>query len=344
MSRHVAKCRICNHPDRAAIEFDFLNWRNPLDLVKGYHLRGLSTIYRHAHATGLFAKRRLNLRFAMERIVERVNEVPVTASSVIRAARVITRINDSGQWVDPPSRLIVTHEHSQDAERLEERKDGSRRRKAARLSLATSHSPLTTVFDDALLDEPSESAEYAAELPKINGKPAPPEIILTLDPALQELRNERRRAIEADRHSAADQRESSCSGGFTPPVSPGPGEAEGTAPTAPEKQTFGVSSTSLPQAASLNSASSALTDLSSRDSQAARSEQTVAAPSSTLPEASPDQPATAKQSPRAAGPQLGSSASADPPFPFIPRVPLKWKVRRRFLIENDMHSRGESND
>ncbi|MHB8411054.1 MAG: hypothetical protein ACYDDI_03810, partial [Candidatus Acidiferrales bacterium] len=112
LARHAAKCGVCNHPSRAAIEFDFLNWRNPFDLVRNYRLRNLSTIYRHAHATGLFSRRRLNLRFALERIVERVGEVPVTANAVIRSIRAITRINDAGEWVDPPARVIISREDS----------------------------------------------------------------------------------------------------------------------------------------------------------------------------------------------------------------------------------------
>jgi hypothetical protein len=383
--RHALKCRICNHPDRAAIEFDFLNWRNPADLVKAYHFRGLSTIYRHAHATGLFAKRRLNLRFAMERIVERVNEVPVTATAVIRAARAITRINDAGQWVDPPSHLVIHHAPSEagscsgrkmgpprstasrawgishvpgiagrDASAVNQgRREKPRSRKGVRLSLATRHSlvpskaegPLTTVFDDALLDEPSESAESATELPRISGKPAPPEVILTFTPEFQAARNERNRAIEADRRAKGEVPSAPSSSSLLPQAAVNASAAATQTPPrledeaqnessgassslpqrsspSPEKQTHGVSSTLLPQAASPNSAPSALKGYAS-------------------PPASNLEPPASRT---AASPQLGSSGSSDPPFPFVPRVPLKWKARRHFLIENEMRSRGESND
>ncbi|HEV2617455.1 MAG TPA: hypothetical protein VGU63_12695 [Candidatus Acidoferrales bacterium] len=115
--RHAVQCRICNHPERASIEFDFLNWRNPWDIVKSYELRNISTVYRHAHATGLFGRRRLNLRFALERMVERVAEVPVTASSVIRAVRAIASINDAGQWTEPSSRVIISREDARESRR-----------------------------------------------------------------------------------------------------------------------------------------------------------------------------------------------------------------------------------
>ncbi|HEV2341343.1 MAG TPA: hypothetical protein VGS15_06055 [Candidatus Acidoferrales bacterium] len=413
-SRHSLKCAVCNHPDRAAIEFDFLNWRNPGDLVKGYRFRGLSTIYRHAHATGLFAKRRLNLRFAMERIVERVNEVPVTATSVIRAARAIARINDSGEWVDPPSRVIVTHIHSEDSsfvgapsgtgsqpvdssvevssedrraragtegfvgrgETCPERSRGSRDKKGclggrgfspdrkSRSSKASirarqggegnvpsipAHDSSETIsrpaliFDDALLDEPSDSS--SAELPRIDGKPAPPEVILQLTPEFARCREERRRALEADR--AARAASASHSGGFTPPVSsqtenvpsssssPPQATRQGTAsavptPTPQEQQSVASSPSLLPQAAFPDSASSALPHHAAIENNFADVKQSVAMPPSSLPPAALDKPATAKQSPRAAGPPLGSSGSANPPFPFTPEPLRRWKPRRRF--------------
>jgi hypothetical protein len=215
LSRHAAKCRICSHPDRAAIEFDFLNWRNPFDLVQAYNLRSLTTIYRHAHATGLIHRRRLNLRFALERIVERVGEVPVTATAVIKAARAVSRINDSGEWVDPPSRVIVTHlspeEAADPAGPAPRRRKRSRGQQGVRPSRTARHSlvpresagSLAPVFDDALFDEPSESAQALGEMRKINGKTAPPEYTLMLSPEFQKAREEYRRSMEADRQANA---------------------------------------------------------------------------------------------------------------------------------------------
>lgn len=170
LARHAAKCRLCNHPSRAAIEFDFLNWRNPFDLVKSYNLRSLSTIYRHAHATGLLGRRRLNLRFALERIVERVGEVPVTASGVIRCVRAITRINDAGEWVDPPSRVIISREDAAEPQRTSPRK--SSRRKSSphnsRRANRQSQLPGATIFEPALLEEIShEEVEHAEQHPDI---------------------------------------------------------------------------------------------------------------------------------------------------------------------------------
>ncbi|HEV2298821.1 MAG TPA: hypothetical protein VGR72_09925 [Candidatus Acidoferrales bacterium] len=363
-SRHSAKCRICNHPDRHVIEFEFLNWRNPADLARSYRLRDLSTVYRHAHATGLFAKRRLNLRFAMERIVERVNEVPVTASSVIRAARAITRINDEGQWVDPPSHLVIHRQDSSPvgaglalpAPACPER---SRRAQQTNASRGTGSQPVDSsvevrprrsspIFDTALLDEPSDSA--AGEMPRIDGKPAPPEIILELTPEFAKCREERNRAIEADRQANAAKKAAFMDN--APTSGNGMPDSEGFVGRGFNRDMNAGSSSSslLPQAAFPNSASSALPHRTGFENNVADNKENVASLSSTLPEAAPDKPATAcpelsrrseaealslpkggaKQSTRAAGPPLGSSASADPPFPFTQESRRQWKPRRRF--------------
>ena len=79
IERHSRKCAICTHPDRQAIDEAFLHrsrrdrtrgwarvWaddsaqqnvdsaqRNIVQIVKAYNLPSLSSLYRHAHATGL---------------------------------------------------------------------------------------------------------------------------------------------------------------------------------------------------------------------------------------------------------------------------------------------------
>ncbi|MGH9729132.1 MAG: hypothetical protein ACRD4V_11160 [Candidatus Acidiferrales bacterium] len=211
LGRHAAQCRICNHPDRASIEFDFLNWRSPWDLVNHYHLRSLTTIYRHAHATGLFGRRRLNLRFALERMVERVGEVPVTASAILRSVRAIACMNDSGEWIDPPTRVIISRARSHD----EPRPSHERKSRAAR-------KPAPLIFETALLEdsfpppepvppEKDQQDEHAEQHPslcknppsssqtKTKSKTIPENIEMVLDPAFAAAVEERRRGIEEDR-------------------------------------------------------------------------------------------------------------------------------------------------
>lgn len=206
LARHAARCRVCNHPSRLAIEFDFLNWRNPFDLAQSYGLLNISSIYRHAHATGLFGRRRLNIRFALERMVERVGEVPVTASAILRSVHAITRINDAGEWVDPPSRVIISREDSPESPK-------SSRHNSPRAN-RESNPPAATIFEPALLDEVSpneaahgeqhpEVAKRAAEKLRKAPKAPPPPAIYTIEvsPEFAAAIEERERGLEADRRA-----------------------------------------------------------------------------------------------------------------------------------------------
>jgi hypothetical protein len=98
--RHAAECKICAHAHRQEIERDFINWQSPASITKQYGLRNRSTVYRHAHAVGLFPKRERNVRAALEKLIERAGEVEVTASAVVAAVQAYSKINAAGQWVD----------------------------------------------------------------------------------------------------------------------------------------------------------------------------------------------------------------------------------------------------
>lgn len=104
--RHDRKCSICRHRDRADIERDFLHWYSPRKIADEYGLPHYSAIYRHAHATGLFAQRATNLRIALGPIIEQCMNVSVCADNVIRAVIAFAHLNDQGEWVEPPRTLI----------------------------------------------------------------------------------------------------------------------------------------------------------------------------------------------------------------------------------------------
>lgn len=99
-SRHARKCNVCRHPDRDAIEQDFLRWRSPDQIAEDYGIADHSSVYRHVHATGLFARRRATLRLALEPLIEQAATVRVTAAAIVSAIRVYAHINDSGEWID----------------------------------------------------------------------------------------------------------------------------------------------------------------------------------------------------------------------------------------------------
>jgi hypothetical protein len=100
LGRHKRTCSICRHSKCAEIETDFITWGSPAAIVKEYRLSDRSSVYRHAHALGLFAKRQRNVRAALERIIEHAGEVEVTAASVVAAVQAYSKINAMGQWID----------------------------------------------------------------------------------------------------------------------------------------------------------------------------------------------------------------------------------------------------
>jgi hypothetical protein len=104
--RHTRKCAVCNHPDRDAIEQEFLRWYAPQDIARDHDIPYASSIYRHAHATGLFERRRATIRLALEPLIEQATGVEATADSVVKAIRTYAQLNDAGQWVNAPSHVV----------------------------------------------------------------------------------------------------------------------------------------------------------------------------------------------------------------------------------------------
>ncbi len=102
---HRAHCVICTSKLRDEIDEAFIDWRCVNQIAAEYRLhRG--TLYRHAHATGLFARRDRNIRRALGHVIEHAGRVEVTADSIIRAAKIFTHINAHGSWVQPPTHVI----------------------------------------------------------------------------------------------------------------------------------------------------------------------------------------------------------------------------------------------
>jgi hypothetical protein len=100
LGRHSTNCRICRHGKRTEIESDFVRWKSPARIATEYRLGNRASVYRHAHALGLFEKRGRNVRAALERIIEQVGEVDVTAPAVVAAVQAYAKINAAGHWVD----------------------------------------------------------------------------------------------------------------------------------------------------------------------------------------------------------------------------------------------------
>jgi hypothetical protein len=91
---------VCHHEKREEIESGFIAWRSPAALTEEYGLADRSSVYRHAHALGLFPKRQRNVRAALERIIEKAEGVDVTAAAVVSAVQAYSKINAAGEWID----------------------------------------------------------------------------------------------------------------------------------------------------------------------------------------------------------------------------------------------------
>ncbi|HEV2223988.1 MAG TPA: hypothetical protein VGR84_13400 [Candidatus Acidoferrales bacterium] len=115
LSHHQRKCTICRHPDRETIEEMFLHWHSPSSIYVRFMLPDRSTIYDHAHATGLYAKRRRNLRYALENIIERSDEAPISSNGIVAAIKAYASLTTSGEWIEPARRFIYTSISSSDA-------------------------------------------------------------------------------------------------------------------------------------------------------------------------------------------------------------------------------------
>ena len=102
--RHAHGCKICSHPRREEIEREFINWGSPTAIARKY-AASRDSVYRHAHAVGLFPKRQRNVRAALERIMERASEVEVNASAVVQAVATYARLNSEGRLVERSERV-----------------------------------------------------------------------------------------------------------------------------------------------------------------------------------------------------------------------------------------------
>ena len=109
LERHARKCMVCHHPEREAIEEEYLNWHSPTKSAS-HHNVAPRTLYRHAEALGLTRRRRGNMRAVLDRLLDRAEEATVTGDSIIRALRAYTCLADDRHWVEPPARVIYSSE------------------------------------------------------------------------------------------------------------------------------------------------------------------------------------------------------------------------------------------
>ncbi len=111
LERHSRKCKICSHPDREAIEEQFIHWIRPVSIARIYGLEWKS-LYRHVHALDLVTRRSRNMKSVLENILERGPEAEITADAVLRTVRAYcTCLTDDNRWIDPPTPVVFTTQH-----------------------------------------------------------------------------------------------------------------------------------------------------------------------------------------------------------------------------------------
>jgi hypothetical protein len=104
---HRAHCGICGDDLQEEIDERFVNWECVSQIAADYEIER-SALYRHAHATGLMARRDRNIRRALCHIIQDAGQVAVTADSVVRAVKAFAHINARGEWVNPPTQVVFS--------------------------------------------------------------------------------------------------------------------------------------------------------------------------------------------------------------------------------------------
>lgn len=111
LERHSLRCVVCSHPDRDAIEGDFVRWGSPIKIAEAYGINDRRNIYRHAHATGLFDRRTREVARVLEQYMELMdhhlpeNPDKLDFDTVTRAVRVYAHLAP-GLWFEP----VRTHQ------------------------------------------------------------------------------------------------------------------------------------------------------------------------------------------------------------------------------------------
>lgn len=98
LSHHARHCTICHHPERQAIEEEFIHWHRPKSIASD-HAVGVRSVYRHARALGLFERRAIHLRDALGHIIEKVESASITSDAVVRAVYAHSHLSSSGRWI-----------------------------------------------------------------------------------------------------------------------------------------------------------------------------------------------------------------------------------------------------
>lgn len=92
LGRHQAQCTICRHPDCEEIEEAWIAWGYTGQIAKDFDV-SRDSIYRHARAVNLYAKRRENSNMICEKVLERVDWIQFSGSNYISMLKLYLKIH-----------------------------------------------------------------------------------------------------------------------------------------------------------------------------------------------------------------------------------------------------------
>src|SRR5689334_15625291 len=103
LARHQAQCKICKSPEREDLEMLYLNWKSPYAIAEHYQgIFSVDSIYRHVNAVQLDRQRRNYLSVALQKIIEKVDQINPTGSTVLAAIKALDKMNSQEQPEAPP--------------------------------------------------------------------------------------------------------------------------------------------------------------------------------------------------------------------------------------------------
>ena len=110
LNHHTARCAICRHPERDAIDQAFLHWERSSSIAYDFQLADRRVVYRHARAFGLYRQRASRSRRCLEFLMEQAESVPATADSIVRAVRAHACLGEDGRWIEPTRHVAFSQE------------------------------------------------------------------------------------------------------------------------------------------------------------------------------------------------------------------------------------------
>jgi hypothetical protein len=69
-------------------------------------------LYRHAHATGLYAKRQGKVRRVLDRILEGVESAQINGDCIIRAVRAYSCLGRNNKWTEPATNVVFYYQNT----------------------------------------------------------------------------------------------------------------------------------------------------------------------------------------------------------------------------------------